>query len=230
MKLLYILFLIIISVLSCKVQEERSSSKEIYFEGEVEYKIEYSQYDDRFTESRLKEVIGDRITMFFKDGYYLKKYFRSDGTLIRETYLDLDKNKSFTTQIENDTVYWIDLTKNDSKTTFKRISDSLIMNQSTIGVETKTIVTGSGFNDKSYHVGGRTYFSKNLKVNPLWYKYCVEANTNEIIEIGKGIQLLSINSEIFWTKTVTAKSYKRRMIFRDEIIFQNHSELIYKEL
>ena len=225
-----ILALLSLFLLSCKANDRYLSSVPNYFEGVVMYEFEYELKDDRFTESQLKENIGARMEMLFKNGNYLRRYFSSSGLLLKEIYLNLEENKSFSKNIGNDTIYWININRNDSKTIFSQIKDSVIMNHPTVGLKTKTTVTGPGFGDNSFEVTGEIYFSKEFKVNPIWYKNYLEGNFYEQVKIGRGIQLLYIFDGPFWKKRTIAVSIDPKKVKNEEILFRPPNNSILKEI
>lgn len=226
------LYQIILSLflISCKVGEKPDQSKIEYFEGVVQYELEFEPKSDKILESRLQELYGAKVEMLFKNGDYVKNYYSSSGALLRKTYLDLIGNKSYSKDVDNDTIYWVNIARNDSKTTFKRTKDSLINNHPTIVLKTSTIVAGPGFGNKSYEVEGTLYFSKEYLVNPVWYVNYLEGNFNEQIKVGKGIQLLYISENGLWKKSMTAVSIEPKKIKGNEIKFTPPINAILKEL
>lgn len=222
--------LLILSLLLFSCNTQKTISKINYFEGIITYDLEYLLKDDRFSESQLKNNIGAKMKLYFKNGNYLKQFYSSQGELLSETCLNLNENKSFNKQIGNDTIYWMNIRNNDSKTTFTQKQDSIICNEPTIVLKTKTTITGPGFKNNSYNVTGELHFSKNLKVNPLWYQYYLEGNFNEQIKIGKGMQLLYINNGPFWTKRTTATLIEHKKLKSNDIFFKLERNSILKEL
>jgi hypothetical protein len=215
--------------MGCASKQSKVKTNVTYFEGKVTYSINYSsQYEDLSNEY-LQNSYGSYMEMYFKNGNIYKKYYNPNGQLLSERYLILKDNKSYSKSINQDTIYWFDIKKHDTKQTFKSIEDSTILNEPALGIETKGVVSGIGFGENTYDVSGKFYFSKKYMVNPKWYENFREANYNEIIKFGKGIQLLLIETNPNWTKETSFNTITPMKV--DEKIFNIDSDNeILKEL
>ena len=191
--------------------------KEKYFEGQVTYEIEYSPYDKKFQPERIKELVGSKMILTFKKGNYKKEYFSPNGKLLQERILNLKDKKSYLRTSDSDTIYWMDITKNDSKTSFEILNDSIILNHPCTVIKTKTIVSGDNFNGRSFEVGGLFKYAKDLPINPSWYKDYKEANFNEIAKSGKGIAIVTINKGIYWEQKINVKTITERKVKKREL-------------
>ena len=212
-----IVVLITILIYACNSSLNLNNNESKYFEGIITCKIDYKPYSNLFTSELLKEIVGEKLIIRFKEGVYKKEYYSSNGELLSERYLDLNENKLYSKSINNDTVFWVDITKNDSKTTFIKLKDTTILEQSAIGIKAKTIVKMDMFPDTSFNVGGTYYYSKKHLLNPVWYEGYEEGNYNEIISVGKGINLLSITDELYWEKIVTTVEIKEKSINSEKL-------------
>lgn len=215
---------------SCIAPNKSGTSRNPYFEGVVTYEISYQPYSDRFQEKDLQESIGSKMMLSFKDGNLKKEYFSSNGALLYVRYLHVKEKKAYSTSPGSDTIYWIDLTKNDSKTIFSRIADTTILSQQTIGIETKTTTISNDFPNQVFQVSGNYFYSTELRVDPNWYQNCIEGNYDEIIQIGKGIQLLMINNGVFWTQKMTAVKIEKRDVSLNEVTLKLPKKAVLKEL
>ncbi len=222
--------LIFFLLLSCSSLVNKTESKADYFEGLITSKVEFQPYSENFSSTQLTELFGNKTVLSFKNGNFRKQYFSPSGKLLRESYLDLIENKFYTKIHDSDTILWIDITKNDSETIFNTINDTTLLNQSAIGIVTKTEVNMAMYPNKTFHVSGTYYFSKKYKVNPNWYKNYKEGNFNEIITEGKGLQLLSINNGIFWTEISKVVELTPQVVNLETITIKLDKTSILKEL
>jgi len=129
-----------------------------------------------------------------------------------------------------DTIVWFDISINDSKTKFRRINDSIVLNYETVGIETETIVSGIGNSNQSVKVTGKYFFAKKMKVNPDWYENYKEASFNEMIKIGKGIQLMYINNGLYWQQIIKANSIEHKAVKAEEITIHLDKNSILKQI
>jgi len=199
------------------IDNNSNFKKTTYFEGQITYEIEYSPYEKKFAPERIKELIGSKMILTFKKGNYKKEYFSPNGELLQERILNLKDKKYYFRTNDSDTIYWMDITKNDSKTTFEVLSDSSILNHPCTIIKTKTIVSGESFNGQSFEIGGLFKFAQDLPINPNWYKDYKEGNFNEIAKSGKGIAIVTINKGIYWEQRIKAISIIERKVKKSEL-------------
>jgi|GEM_PF-1666499 len=215
MKTFTLIFFLII-LYSCESVKKVNHSDNTYFEGEIEYNIDYSDILINVYSDYLEENIGDKVVLTFKNGNQKKEYYSKSGKLLSVRFLDLKQKKLFSKSTNEDTVSWIDITKQDTKLTFEQIKDSTVMGYSVVGIKTvgSTIV-----NDETFYLSGQFYYAKKLRINPEWYKDYYEANFNEIIKIGKGITISQVSNTPYWITTLNATRVKRRKVKDSELKF-----------
>ncbi|MFK8101963.1 MAG: hypothetical protein AB8G15_05555 [Saprospiraceae bacterium] len=225
-----LLFAVLLTSFSCGLSKAAKENKQTYFEGIITYAIEYQPHQESYLVKNLKKFLGSKMVLKFKKGSYVKEFYSSNGTLLNERFLDLASQRTYSRSIGNDTIYWYDISKPDSQTTFKRIRDSVVLGYTTLALETETVVTGVGFGDKAYKTSGAYYFAQDLPVNPAWYKNYKEANFDEMIKVGKGMQLIYIGRLPYWDQFITATSVERRTIEKSDITITLAEDVILKEL
>lgn len=213
---------------TCNSNEKIAKAK--YFEGIVTYRLDYEPYSDRFSDKQLKELMGYKMIVHYKKGNLKKEYYSPTGELLNERYLDLKAGKYYSRKFDNDTVFWIDITVADSKSTFKRLKDTIIAKQEAIGVLSKIAVKIAPYPDSIFNVTSRNYFSKKHKLKPEWYRNFNESNFNELIKIGKGVELLVIYNNVYWTQKVEAVSIEEKIINARAIHFTLKENEILKQL
>lgn len=206
-----------ISIMACH-NVKQISEKDSFFEGTVTYLVKYQPYTTHFKEEALKEFICSKIIFTFKNGNYRKQYVSSNGKIISERYLDLKHKKSYLKQMDNDTMYWFDITKRDNKATFKPLRDTIITNYNLRGIETESVVSVPDLGTDSIKLKGIFYFSKKYKVNPDWYKDYHEDNFDEMINYGKGIQLFELHKGFFWEQYIYVETVTPETI--DTLVIQ----------
>ncbi|MBR9845376.1 MAG: hypothetical protein GYB35_04315 [Algicola sp.] len=195
-----------------------------YFEGQITYDIEYTPYDTEIESRRIKELIGSKMILTFKKGNYKKSYYSPSGKLLQERVLKLKDKKSYLRTYNSDTIFWFDITKNDSKTSFKVLSDTTILNHPCTVIKTTSIISGNHLDNKSMEVDGLFIYAIDLPVNPNWYKEYKEGKFNEIVKSGKGIVLATVNKGIYWEQTISARIITERKVRAREleVILKDH--------
>lgn len=210
----FISFCLLIITFSCNSIKIGDKDNIDYFEGEIIYNIVYSNIIIDVSSDYLEENIGSKVILTFKNGNHRKEYYSKSGKLLSVRILDLDKKKSFSKSTGENTVDWIDITKQDTKLTFKRIKDSTIIGYSSIGIEA---IGSTVVNEENISLTGTFFYAKELNVNPEWYKDYKEANFNEIIKIGKGLSVSEVSNTPYWVSTLNAVEVKRRKVSDSEL-------------
>ena len=217
-----------ISILSCTTPSKLQRESKVEFEGVITYSIEYES--DNYSPEQIKELVGAKMVMTFKEGNYSKRYFASDGKLLSERFLDLKANRSYTRVFDSDTIFWVDVSKHDSKATFVQIQDSTILQQPTTGIEATIMVSQESEGGDFQKMITRYHFAKNLFINPERYANYKEANFNEIIALGKGVQLSIMNKGIHWDQIISAVSIEPKDVKMKDILIELDPNIPIKEL
>jgi hypothetical protein len=208
-----ILFLVVMLISSCSILKKSSADSNHYFEGVITYDIDYDIPDSLdFTVNQLKEFVGAKMVMKFKEGNHLKQFYSSNGRLLNERVLLLEEKRYYNIVSDLDTLFYLDITKPETKTEFTRVKDSIIFNQVTIAIETNSIVPDLGYGAGPQNFVGRYHFSKELLIDPDWFKDYAEANYYEIMKMGKGIHLAFITRGRYWKQIMTAVSIQQKEV------------------
>lgn len=219
--------ILILLITACGVSKNTTITTPEYFEGVVTYSIEYYPYSENHDPARIEELVGNKFIMTYKEGDFSKEFYSPSGELLYEYFMDLEAGKVYNKFSEHDTIFVVDITKNDTKGTFTQKKDSVILNYPTTVLETKSVLTFP--HNLFREVYGEEHYAKDLKVNPEWYKNCLEDNFNERIEVGKGIQLLTMTKGAYWKVVMVAIDVKQRTVDDDEIKLRlNGNEIIRK--
>ena len=227
-----ILYLIVIlTITSCNSDKKTTNkidNEKEYFEGSITYSIDYVPTSADFETSYLESNIGDNIILIFKNGNYKKEYYSSNGDIVSTRYLDLKRNKSYTTMVKFDSVFWIDITKEDTKTNFTKLKSSIILNEQVEVYNLENFVSYE--NSKIEKVISTCSYAKNILINPEWYSNYFEGNYNEIVKESPGISLQQINHQKSWKQTITATEIVYRKVNDSEIKFENTNNFPLIEL
>lgn len=211
------LYFFILSILTSLISPNLIDKKQRYFEGQIEYQINYSSNNPNIDIKELQESRGSKMILTYKKGNYKKEYFSPNGKLVEQRFLNIRENKSYLKKSKSDTIYWFNINNNDSKTNFKLTGKQSVLNYDCKVIETKTIVTGPGFGGQEYKMEGRYLFAEKLPVNPKWYKNYLEADYNKIIKIGQGIVLEKLYKSDFYEMSIIATSVQHKKISRKSL-------------
>lgn len=171
-KSLYTVLLTVVILISLSMSKSQK-----YFEGEIHYTIDYTQKNDISTLENLKKSTGTKMVMLFKEGNWLKKYYNKEGKLLSMRFLDLSEKKSYRWDTQHAGTQWIDITKNDSPTTFSIEGEEMVLEQACTKVTSKTKIDYMGIN---YEAKAEYHYANGLKTNKSWYEAYAEGNFNEI--------------------------------------------------
>lgn len=142
-----------------------------YFEGQIEYKIEYEILNQNIPETYLKEALGDAFTAYVKEDKYIMVY-NSNGDLgWRKTTIRLDEGFAYTEYERSDTIFKRRLdTKKDSLIEIRRHSDDKKMILGEM-CEYVSLKYSSPDVDAPFNLtNGRHYFNPKYRLNPKKYK------------------------------------------------------------
>jgi hypothetical protein len=207
-----------------------NAEKPKYFEGQITYDIEYAPYEKRFKAEKIKEHLGSKMVLTFKDGDYKKEYFAPDGKLLQVRALNLKEEKTYLKLHDSDTIFWFDITKNESFTKFEILKDSTVFNYPCKVVKTNTTMTIKNFSNESVDLDAMYLYAIDLPINAAWYENYYEGNFNEIAKIGEGIALLSIIKGLYWEQTIKVTSVNKRKVKRSELTIKIDKDASLKEL
>ncbi|MEO0723131.1 MAG: hypothetical protein AAFZ63_01235 [Bacteroidota bacterium] len=156
------------------------------------------------------------MTLTFKKGSFKKEYRAPDSTLQSTRYLDLRREKSYLFRAGSDTIFWVDITKPDTKLTFIVLPDTTVLDKRCTVLETVTYYEPSS-TEAPLPLEGRYYYGQNLAVNPDWYSSYREANFNVLMKAAGGLVVKSYRQSLYWEEHIAIKSITRRRVKRSEI-------------
>lgn len=212
-------------ILSCT-----SSSDLAYFEGEIVYEIEFVAHDENFTSEELLASKGSKMVLTFIEGKYKTVYYSPDGKVVSRRYFNPADKKAYIATPHTDTIYWIDITKNTSTVSFKRIKDGSVLDEPTIRVKIEYLSSPQNDPNTVFRTTACIQFAKNLKVNPRWYADYKDGRYNEIMQIGRGAQLQYTIDNGLWEQRVTAVEIRPGKVNEKELKFKAPANAVLLEL
>ncbi len=221
-----VLALLLTFVASCKniISESKDSDiKNEYFEGVVEYSIEYKLIDKSISKENLKKYLGTKKIRHFSQGNWRDEYYNDEGVLVRTSILNQSKKKYYYTIPGNDSIYYLDINQTDYTTLVDQKPDTTIKNHECWVVESLSI----NQTKQSDTVLTKFYNSKELGINPNWYKHYVDGGYNRIYEIAPGIPVVSKYTNAIYIQIQKLVSTNSKKI--DESKFKVESSELLKK-
>ncbi len=226
---------IILTCCSSAVLAQRSTkldkhSETVYFEGEIHFTIDYDSVPTYIGINYFKENQGSKMIMVFKNGSNRKEYYSPDGKLLTQRFLDLESNKFYGIDMDEDTVYWYYTNIADSKTDFVQLNDTTIRDYECLTVRAKTVLPHPSDSLKDYVVKSVYYIAKELAINPLWYVDYLEGNYNEMVQVTKAIALETHQKWPNWNTSIIIDKVIWRKVKKREIKVPRLNGRLLKEL
>jgi len=189
--ILITLILFTISCISVESEKETNSiiseSDEEYFEGVIEYSIDYKLINTSISKEKLKRFLGTKIIRSFRKGNWRDEYYNDKGALVRISILNQTNKKYYYEMLGNDTVYYSDINITNYNTTIEQLSDTTISNHECWTIKSLSVRDCS----QSDTVESVFYISKQLKVDSDWFANYIDGGYNEIYKIAPGISIAS---------------------------------------
>ncbi|MBF7091812.1 hypothetical protein IUY40_09675 [Flavobacterium sp. ALJ2] len=176
-------------------------SLELYcqdFEGKIEYKISYKVISDKESEANLKRDLGTKITFVTKNGFYKEI---TDSEYMNYILYNPNENKLyFTDKLLPKTLFFY---KGDKLPNTKIIYKIFKNAETILGHICNKLV----YKTEKYEIA--FYYSKDLKIDPKYFKNFTYLNKNKNTEIMKSIFL----KQIVTTKNYIATTVASKIIF-----------------
>ncbi|RLD54828.1 MAG: hypothetical protein DRJ01_17515 [Bacteroidetes bacterium] len=185
-----------------------------YFQGIIEYSIEYEIKNPRISEENLKKYYGTKIIKKFSEGNFRDEYYNSEGLLVRISILNLEKNHYFIEYGGMDTIYYSDIKNTDFTTTIEQLTDTNILNNNCWVIKSISIKDGS--ESKSETVITKYYKSKELRINPDWFVNYIDGGYDRIMKLAPGINVKSEYFNVDFTVIKKIVSSKKELIDNSE--------------
>lgn len=211
------------------ISETVKSSHLEYFEGEIHYSLDYDNVQVDLNSSQIKEMIGNKVVLIFKNGNHRKDYY-FDSTLLSQRFLELAKNKSYSFKPTEDTVLWFDIRKPDSQSKFESLKDTIINGSMCQGLIFHTETPNPWEKGKVFKISSTVYFAKKLAINPDWFKNYLEGNCNELFSLTKSMEYERVDYGPYWSTYMKCDSVIWREVDNSEFSTDFLQEKPMKEL
>lgn len=199
------------------------SKSKHYFEGIIEYDVNYTIRTEHITQEELKAHEGAKMVILFRKGEWLRKYYNAEGELISERFLDLKEKRGYQWYRHVEEIRWFDITKDESPTTFSITGKDHQMGYDCTKLRSVTT-------NPDYTFIADFSYANDLHTNPDWYKDFKEGSFNKIAaEVGNTIYLKLVADTEFFVGTYTATKITERKIKNKEFTFDK-TRLPLKEI
>lgn len=230
---IYLIGLLIIGIVaaSCGDSREKStqeSKKGKYFQGEITYTFEYEAKVPLVQISDLENAFGSSCKLVFKEGNYKLTYFSPDGSLIKESILDLKSKKSFTHKIGSDTVYWYDISMEDPFIMeFTTRDDTLVNDLECYVIDSHVKLRDTLNTPDRYEVHYSTLFAKKLRIDPDWYRDFSVESYNELTRMVRSLKLEETYFSQKWISRKKCNSIVWRKVHDNELSIDHLSSKVF---
>ncbi len=185
-----------------------------YFAGQIHYQYHYKSFNPAIKVSDLEKRLGQKSTIFFREGSYHEKY---DSGMMSEQYYDQKENKSYYRKEHSDTLFW-----------FHCLQPAQPYLRYTITPHKDTIL-GIVCNELATFYTDKTirfyYNSDTLRINPKWYADCTFANKNINTEHMKSLFLKYTLETANFTLLVEATRLEEKIISDADLFYPPNSKL-----
>jgi len=205
------------------------SQKPGYFQGQVEYSLEYIPRDAHVQPEQIAELVGSRMIMIMgSKGNYKQQFFAPDGTLRSARYVDLREKKAYMKMADVDTLFWFDITVEDTKSRFTVLGDTLIDQHPCVVIDGQNLIIER--NGQQITLEDQYIFATDLPINPEWYREFKEANYYRLMSLARGILLESTIEVGYWKRRLKARSIEWRKVKKREFTFPEWKDLPHKQM
>lgn len=214
-----ILIAITLAILSCSNPEtEKKRNNEIstfeaeYFEGVIEYSIDYKLINPAISKEILEEYLGTKIISSYSKGSWREDYYNNHGNWVRTSILNQKEKRYYYEILGNDTVYYSDINKTNYKTSIEQLSDTTISDHPCWTVKSTSI-----HKDNESDIVSSIYFiSKQYKVDPEWYVNYIDGGYDRIYKIAPGLEYATEYSNSDFTQVRKFVSKRKKEISHSE--------------
>ena len=162
-------------------------AQEEYFEGIIEYSLEYDINNPEFSEERIKEYLGSKVITKFSKGSFRDEYYNNQGVLVRTSVLNLAKKQYYLKHNGIDTIYYTSINETDYVTTIQQLPDTNIDENDCWVIKSISVLKNQ---DKaSEPIISKYYESKELKIDPNWFVDYIDGGYDRITKLAPGITL-----------------------------------------
>lgn len=194
--------LFLLLLVSCKISKNQPEAATDYFEGVLEYQIEYESFTEILSTEDMTRTMPDRKLMYFRNGNAVTDFFLNDS-LVKRNWFDQSTNFNYYYQFGSDTLYYSDPSVTDFTTdALVQSEGETILNHPTEKI--KILIRGKKGTYFENHEGKlELYLSLDFPIDPSWYKNVAEFDYYKTVTRVPGITL-KMNHVIYnYSKTTS---------------------------
>ncbi|GAB5399226.1 MAG: hypothetical protein Aureis2KO_08110 [Aureisphaera sp.] len=161
-----------------------------YFEGQIDYKIEYESLNENIPKEYLATLIGDSFTAYVKEDKYVMIYNSKGEQGWSKTIVRLDEGFSYLEYEKSDTIIKSRLDENSDKLiALRKETDQkrMILGEMCPSIVLKYESTDPDFPFKI--TDGRHYYNPKYRLNPEQYKNYTSGFWNKYIELSEAVSI-----------------------------------------
>ncbi len=202
-------------------------SAQEYFEGQIDYKIDYKSMNENLPEILLSQVMGDSFTAYIREDRYVMIYNSKADLGWTKTIIRLDQGYRYIEYENSDTIYKSDLRQNQAKLIELRkdIEETkTVLGETCPSIKLKYESTDPNaifkINDGIY------YYSPKYKLNADLYKIYNSGFWNKYVELSKAISIRNEHIYEGFFKSISQAVKITESEISDSIFILNENKII----
>ena len=205
-------------------------SAQEYFEGQIDYKIEYESLNENIPEQYLSMVIGDSFSAYIKEDKYLMIYNSKGDLGWSKTIIRLDEGFSYVEYEKSDTIFKSKLSNNSAELIeLKKNSET---KKSVLGELCHSIrlkYKSTDPNDTFPITDGTFYYNPKYRLNSAKYKDYKTGFWNKFVELSESISIRNehIYAGLFKSTSVAVNIVEKEI--SEDMFILDKSKVIVQE-
>ncbi|RKN80753.1 hypothetical protein [Ulvibacterium marinum] len=198
-----------------------------YFEGQIEFKIEYDSYTPHLPVEYLKKEFGDSFTAHIKEDKYVIIYNSSAEYGWSKEIVRLDEGYIYLEFEKKDTIVKTPLVENNS--TLLEIRKNKKDKRRVLGKKCAYVVLKYETTHPDYPpliIQGMHYYSTKYKLNPKMYKDYNSGFWNRYVQLAKAISIRNENTYEGLYKSISEATSIKKSIVPDEVFELSPKKLV----
>ncbi|MDF1697639.1 MAG: hypothetical protein P1U56_17470 [Saprospiraceae bacterium] len=214
MKTCSLLPILILIICSCSFNKSGGKKVNSYFEGKIYYDITYSNIKEIFKNIHPAEILGDRAVFTYKEGNYNNEVFYNDA-LVMAIYRIKEEDRLYLQFKGKDTIEYYHTYNTAYSTEFTIQKTKRILDYECIELTIHSKLSENEYSGEE--LNSKVTFSKDLAVNPIWYKNFHDGGLDRIYKITDGLPLRIEKIKGVYTSIELANKVERIDIGKEEL-------------
>lgn len=198
-----------------------------YFEGQIDYQVEYESLNNNIPSSYLSYMLGDLFTAYVKEDRYIMLYSSRAGKGWSKTIIRLDEGYSYVEFEKSDTIFRSKLNTNKNKLIVIKKNPNKQL--SVLGEMCSSISLKYEFLDSENPIkisNSVHYYNPKYRLNPMKYKIYTSGFWNLYVDKSEAISIRNEHTyEGFFKSVSEAKKIEVKEI-PDELFELNKEKII----